>query len=138
MDVVRHQMSFFNPAFLLACKFAEYLPKVHPQLAVQHLATALWDEDDVVFAIPRCVAQTLELVHRGVLSSRVLGGSRGKSPRWALLKMSNFYCLPGRAGGTPLGFSTLGVPFLLHNSCGRSVRHRRSLPTYPLEYQGNE
>jgi hypothetical protein len=31
----------------------------------------------VVFALPRRVAQTFKLVHRGFLSSRVLGGSRG-------------------------------------------------------------
>jgi len=45
------------------------------------------------------------VVHRWG-SVRVLGGSRSKFRRWApgarLQEMSNFCCLPGRAGGSPL------------------------------------
>src|SRR5215203_567174 len=32
-----------------------------------------------------------------------LAAHEGKSPRWTHLEMSNFYCHPGRAGGTPFG-----------------------------------
>ena len=39
--------------------------------------------------------------HSG-LCLRELGDSRGSSPQWLPPEMSNFYCHPGRAGGTPL------------------------------------
>jgi len=103
MDVVRHQVSFLNPALLLACKFAKYIPKVDSQLAIQHLATAFWDEHDVVFAIPHCVAQTLELVHRGFLSSRVLGGSRGKVSTMGTSLNVKLLLLPRQSRGNSLG-----------------------------------
>src|ERR1700742_529970 len=101
MNVVSHHVPFFDRRLLLRCQFPEYLPKMLPQLPVQHFPTTLGDEHDMIFALPRRVAQTLELVHRGLLSSRVLGGSRGKFPRWTLPETSNGYCHPGRAGGTP-------------------------------------
>src|SRR5947199_6150159 len=36
-----------------------------------------------------------------------LAAHEGKFPRWAPLETSNFYCHPGRAGGTPLGVRRL-------------------------------
>src|SRR5215203_897446 len=36
-----------------------------------------------------------------------LAAHEGKSPRWTHLEMSNFYCHPGRAGGTPFGISVV-------------------------------
>src|ERR1700728_585150 len=102
MDVVGHQVALLHPALLLASQLPEHLAKVYPQLTVQGPSSALRDEHHVVFALPRRVAQTLIPVHR-VSSFRALGGSRWKSLRWTLPKMSNFYCLPGRAGGPPMG-----------------------------------
>src|SRR5450631_64520 len=46
-----------------------------PQLPVQSSSSTLGYEDNVIFAVPGCRAQTFKLVHRDS-SFRVLGGSR--------------------------------------------------------------
>ena len=48
--------SFLDPALLLRGEFAKYFPQIFPQFPVQRLSPALWDEHNVVFAIPFCVA----------------------------------------------------------------------------------
>src|SRR6185295_8301463 len=69
------------------------------QLAVQRLPAALRNEHHMVFALAHAMAQTLQPVHRG--SSFVcLAAHDRKSLRWTPTESSNFYCLPGRAGGT--------------------------------------
>jgi hypothetical protein len=52
VHVIGHQMTFLNPAFLLLGQLAKHLPQMPPQLPIQHLASVLGNEDDVVFALP--------------------------------------------------------------------------------------
>jgi hypothetical protein len=52
VDVIDHQMTLFDPAFLLFSQPMEHFPKIAPDLTEDHLPPALRDEDDVVFALP--------------------------------------------------------------------------------------
>lgn len=52
VHVIRHQVPFLNPAFLLQRQLAKYLSKVLPQLPVQRLSPTLRNEYHVVFALP--------------------------------------------------------------------------------------
>ncbi len=56
VDMIRHQMPLFNPAFLLRGIFSEHLTQVAPQLLVQCAAAALRDKHHVIFALPLGVA----------------------------------------------------------------------------------
>ena len=56
MHVVRHQMTFLNPALLLLGEAPEYLAQVLPKTAVQRFATAFGNENHMVFALPLAVA----------------------------------------------------------------------------------
>ena len=102
VHVIGHQMAFFDPAFLLLRQLAEHLPQMPPQLRIQRLPAALGNEDDMVFALPFACGLGSRSSSIDETSFRVLGGSQlevfvdGRLP-----EMSNFYCLPGRAGGSP-------------------------------------
>src|SRR6267154_1746107 len=56
VNVIRHQMTFFDPAFLLLCQLAKYIPEVPPQLPVKRLPAALGNEHNMIFALPLAVA----------------------------------------------------------------------------------
>ena len=56
VNVIRHQMTFFDPAFLLLCQLAKYIPEVPPQLPVKRLPAALGNEHNMIFAVPLAVA----------------------------------------------------------------------------------
>jgi hypothetical protein len=82
-----------HPALLLHRQSAKHLTKMLPQLAVQRLPAVLGNENHMVFAVP---------VHRETLL-RVRGGPRAESfDDGRLPEMSNFCCLPGKAGGPPM------------------------------------
>jgi hypothetical protein len=68
-------MPFLDSALLLRRKPAEHLSEMLPQLSIQHPASALRYENNVIFTVPRRVVQTFKLVHRDS-SFHVLGGSR--------------------------------------------------------------
>lgn len=75
VNVIGHQVPFFDQAFLPRRQLAEHLARVLSQLRIQRSPSAFRDEDDVKFAVPWRVAQTFELVHLDT-SFRVLVGSR--------------------------------------------------------------
>src|SRR6185503_7677152 len=75
VHVIGHQVPFLDLRLLLRGQLAEHLAEVPAKLQVQRLCSTLRDEDDVVFAVPRCVASGLVLVHRW-RSFRVRGCSR--------------------------------------------------------------
>ena len=52
LNVVRHQMTFFNTAFLLRCKLVEYFTQVLAQFIIKHLATTFRNENNMIFAFP--------------------------------------------------------------------------------------
>jgi hypothetical protein len=56
VDVIDHQVPFFNAAFPVLGQLPEHPSKVRPQGRVQRLPPALWDKHDVVFALPYAVA----------------------------------------------------------------------------------
>jgi len=56
VHVVDHEVTFFDPAFLLLRQSAENLAEMLPKLPVEHLPATLRDENDVVFARPFRVA----------------------------------------------------------------------------------
>ena len=51
-DVIRHEVTLFDPAFLLQRQLAKHLPEVLPQFSVEHLPAGLANEHDMVFALP--------------------------------------------------------------------------------------
>jgi hypothetical protein len=56
VDVVGHQVPFLDLRLLLQGQLVEHLAEMPPQFQIQRLPSTLWDEDDVIFALPRCVA----------------------------------------------------------------------------------
>ena len=54
--MIRHEMAFFNPAFLLQGQFAEDLSEMPSQFPVQRLPAALGNEHNMIFALPLGVA----------------------------------------------------------------------------------
>ena len=52
-DVIRHEATLLDPAFLLRRRLAKHLPEVLPQFSADHLPAVLGNEHDVVFA-PLC------------------------------------------------------------------------------------
>jgi hypothetical protein len=62
VHVVRQQMPFLDPAFLLPGQLPDDLPQLPSQLPIQRLPTAYRDEHDVVLAVPNGVIQTPECV----------------------------------------------------------------------------
>jgi hypothetical protein len=52
VHVIRLQMALLDPAFLLRSQLVKDFPKVLSYMPKQHLPAALWNEDDVVFALP--------------------------------------------------------------------------------------
>src|SRR5664280_1588683 len=54
--VIRQQMPFLNPAFLLLRQFAEHLSQILPQFPIQRLPATLRDKHHMVFALPFRVA----------------------------------------------------------------------------------
>ena len=102
VNVIGHQLPFFDLAFLLRRQLAEHLAKVLSHLRVQRSPSAFRDGNDVEFAVPWRAAQTFELVHRGS-SFRVLGGSRLEvSTVDNPLKSQTSTASPVEPGGLPL------------------------------------
>jgi len=54
--MIRHQVPFFDPAVPLPRQPVKDLSKVLPQLPIQHFASALCNENNVILAVPRGVA----------------------------------------------------------------------------------
>jgi len=52
MDMVRHQMSFQNPTFLLSRQFMEDRSKLLSDLPENNLSAPLGDKNHVILAIP--------------------------------------------------------------------------------------
>src|SRR5712691_21876 len=102
VHVIGHQMPLLYPAFPLLGQPSENLPKVLPQLPIQRAPSALRYEHHVVFAHPRRVVQTFELVHR-VSSFRVLGGSRSKVSTIDTHENVKLLLPPRQSRGTSLG-----------------------------------
>src|SRR6202790_220925 len=78
VNVIRHQMAFFNLAFLLQRQLAEDLAEMPSQFPVKRLSAALGNEHNMIFALPLAVAEALILVHRET-PFRVLAGSRSEA-----------------------------------------------------------
>ena len=49
-DVIRHEVTLFDSAFLLRRRLAKHLPEVLPQSSADHLPAVLGNEHHVVFA----------------------------------------------------------------------------------------
>jgi hypothetical protein len=106
--MVGHQMPFLDPALFLFRQLAEHLAKILAQLHVQRPAAALRNENHVVFAhslgviygSPTRPSMQLHIRVRWRLTMlSFVDGQPGDYPP----QTSNFYCLPGRAGGNSHG-----------------------------------
>src|SRR6202521_6218245 len=56
VNVIRHEMAFFNLAFLLQRQLAEDLAAMPSQFPVKRLSAALGNEHNMIFALPLAVA----------------------------------------------------------------------------------
>src|ERR1700730_19464114 len=56
VNVIRHEMAFFNLAFLLQRQLAEDLAEMPSQFPVKRLSAALGNEHNMIFALPLAVA----------------------------------------------------------------------------------
>src|SRR5260370_7958413 len=52
VNVIQHEMAFFDSAFLLQRQLAEDIADMRSQLPVQGLSPALRNEHNVIFALP--------------------------------------------------------------------------------------
>jgi len=68
MDVIRHQMSLLDPAFLAACEIVKHLAQMPFYFAEQQRFAVLRREHDMVLALPGRVIKMIELhFHHGLL-----------------------------------------------------------------------
>src|ERR1035437_3545066 len=63
MHVIRHQMAFYNLAFLLHRQLAKYLAKMLSDRTKNHLLPPLRYKYHVIFAVPFRMIKTLVLFH---------------------------------------------------------------------------
>ena len=54
--VIRHEVTLFDPAFLLQRQLAKHIPQVLPQFSAERLPAVRGNEHHVVFALPLGVA----------------------------------------------------------------------------------
>jgi hypothetical protein len=97
--VIRPQMPFLNVTLLLLCQPTEYFPQMPSQFVVQNLAATFRDENYMV-----CTPTSYGigfLVRPSWISFSCAWRLTLRSFRDGLRYLSNFYCLPGRAGGSP-------------------------------------
>jgi hypothetical protein len=59
MHVIRHQVSFFDLAFLAPGELVKYSAQVPPDLPKEQLLAVLWREHDMVLALPCRVVQMI-------------------------------------------------------------------------------
>ena len=83
MDMIRHQVAFNDPAFLLTGQCMEDAPSGFPKAAIHGLPAPLGDKHDGVLAIPPRMRQALIGVRHGVLL------------RCALIRPPEEYSTPG-------------------------------------------
>src|SRR5215469_16672117 len=108
VHLVRHQVAFFNPTLLLLGQFAEHFAQVPTQLPVQLLPATFRDKHHMVFAL---LSYGLGSPFRpSQLSPSCAWRLTFGSLRDGLRYLSNFYCLPGRAGGSPIRTRTVRLP----------------------------
>ena len=55
VNMVQKQMPLFDLRFLLSRKLTKNFPQRFPQLLKQQLTPIFWDENHVIFAVPRRV-----------------------------------------------------------------------------------
>ncbi len=93
VHVIRHEMTFHDPAFLLPGQLMEDNTQPFSNFSLDRLASILRDEDDVILAVPLRVGQTLiqirhvtvllRLAHQaitaGVLYCRIAQSSSGRT-----------------------------------------------------------
>src|SRR6266581_5446260 len=90
MDMIRHQVAFNDPAFLLTCQLMEDGPQGFTNVAIHGLPAPLGDKHDVVLAIPPRMRQALIGVRHGVLL------------RCALIRPPEEYSTPGSLKALPV------------------------------------
>jgi hypothetical protein len=56
VKVIRHQVTLFDPAFLLLRQLAKHLSEMPSQLPVKRLPAALGNKNNMIFALPPAVA----------------------------------------------------------------------------------
>src|SRR2546422_5897751 len=76
MDMIRHQVAFNDPAFLLTCQLMEDGPQGFTNVAIHSLPAPLGDKHDVVLAIPPRMRQALIGVDMGFSFGVHLSGHR--------------------------------------------------------------
>ncbi len=100
IHVIRHQVPFFRPAFLLTGQLVKYVPQMATQHSIQRLAATLRNETPSGICIPTWCDSNFDSPF--ALSFRV--GFERLSPKRRnkrLPELSNSGSLPGRAGGLP-------------------------------------
>src|SRR5215831_646254 len=75
VHVIPHHVPLFNPTFLLLCQRTEDLPEMPPQLMVERFPTILRDKHHMILAVPRGMAESLDVWHDRLPLSETLSGS---------------------------------------------------------------
>jgi hypothetical protein len=56
VNIIQHEVTFFDPALLLQGQLAEHISEMLPQFPIKYLPAVLGNEHNVVFALPFRVA----------------------------------------------------------------------------------
>src|SRR5664280_1233119 len=100
VHVIRQQMPFLNPAFLLLRQFAEHFSHILPQVPIQRLPATLGINTTWYL---HSHFEWLKLSYSSIqFLLCVCFAAHARSFLDGLPYLSNFACLPGRAGGTPI------------------------------------
>src|SRR5215471_18832975 len=106
--MIGHRVAFYQSDALLLAEFPDDPPDAAAQLPIDHPTSVLWDENNVILAIPADVRLALPVSHENLLPSE-----RGGSLKGGFLLQ--FYArrngrasasLTARGGGLPVGVNT--------------------------------
>jgi len=102
MHVIRQGMAFDQFDAILATQISENLSDVFPKSAKNGLPSVLWDEYQMVLAIPSHMGLALPFSHLGLLSIERDGSLKGDLDQIARRNGRAFSSLSAGGGGLPI------------------------------------
>src|ERR1700704_1101377 len=105
VHVIRHRVALHQLDTLLRAEFPDTPPDTAAQLPIDHTTSGLWDENNVIRAIPADVRLALPVSHGNRLPSERGGSLKGGSLRQFYARRNGraSESLPARGGGLPIG-----------------------------------
>ena len=103
VNVIRHYVPFFDQTSSLFCQSAKNRAYVFSQHPKQLFSSIFWDENNMIFALPSCMAQALVVFHGDSFLGCSFGGSQ-LNPTEDRSKSQTSIVSPAEPGGFLLDY----------------------------------